>query len=69
LTSLEEKMVKNDPLLQELMVCVDGGEVMPNIPQMGRFFNSLGAALQIATNGQATPEAALKEAAANMRHL
>jgi maltose/maltodextrin transport system substrate-binding protein len=52
-----------------LKVCVDGGEVMPNIPQMGRFFNSLGAALQIATNGQASPEAALKEAAANMRHL
>jgi maltose/maltodextrin transport system substrate-binding protein len=69
LISLEEKMVKNDPLLQELKVCVDGGEVMPNIPQTSRFFNSLGAALQIATNGQASPEAALKEAAANMRHL
>jgi maltose/maltodextrin transport system substrate-binding protein len=69
LTSLEEKMVKNDPLLQELKVCVDGGEVMPNIPQTSRFFTSLGAALQIATNGQATPEAALKEAAVNMRHL
>jgi maltose/maltodextrin transport system substrate-binding protein len=69
LISLEERMVKNDPLLQQLKVCVDGGEVMPNIPQMGRFFTSLGAALQIATNGQASPEAALKEAAANMRHL
>jgi maltose/maltodextrin transport system substrate-binding protein len=69
LISLEERMIKNDPLLQELKVCVDGGEVMPNIPQMGRFFNSLGASLQIATNGQASPEAALKEAAANMRHL
>jgi maltose/maltodextrin transport system substrate-binding protein len=69
LISLEEKMVKNDPLLQELKVCVDGGEVMPNIPQTSRFFTSLGAALQIATNGQASPEAALKEAAANMRHL
>jgi maltose/maltodextrin transport system substrate-binding protein len=69
LISLEERMVKNDPLIQQLNVCVDGGEVMPNIPQMGRFFISLGAALQIATNGQASPEAALKEAAANMRHL
>jgi maltose/maltodextrin transport system substrate-binding protein len=69
LISLEERMVKNDPLLQELKICVDGGVVMPNIPQMGRFFNSLGAALQTATTGQASPEAALKEAAANMRHL
>jgi maltose/maltodextrin transport system substrate-binding protein len=69
LISLEETMVKNDPLLNQFNVCVDGGEVMPNIPQMGRFFSSVGAALQIATNGQASPEAALKEAATNMRHL
>ena len=69
LISLEERMVKNDPLIQQLNVCVDGGEVMPNIPQMGRFFISLGGAQQIETNGQASPEAALKEAAANMRHL
>ena len=40
-------------------------EVMPNVPQMGRFFSSLGAALQIATNDQASPEAALLEAKAN----
>ena len=62
-------MVKNDPLLHQLKDCVDGGEVMPNIPQMGRFFSSLGGALQIATDGKASPEAALKEAAATMRHL
>jgi maltose/maltodextrin transport system substrate-binding protein len=68
LISLEEKMVKNDPRLQQLKVCLDLGEVMPNIPQMGRFFSSLGSALQIATNGQASPEAALREAEANMRH-
>jgi maltose/maltodextrin transport system substrate-binding protein len=69
LISLEETMVKNDPLLHQLKDCVDGGEVMPNIPQMGRFFSSLGGALQIATDGKASPEAALKEAAATMRHL
>jgi maltose-binding protein MalE len=40
---------------------------MPNIPQMGRFFTSVGAALQIATEGRASAEAALKEAAATMR--
>jgi maltose/maltodextrin transport system substrate-binding protein len=68
LISLEETMIKNDPLLNEFNVCVDGGEVMPNIPQMGRFFSSVGAALQIATNGHASPQAALEEAAATMRH-
>ena len=69
LISLEETMVKNDPLLRQFNVCVDAGEVMPNIPQMGRFFSSVGAALQIATTGKASPEAALKEAAATMGHL
>jgi maltose/maltodextrin transport system substrate-binding protein len=39
------------------------GVVMPNIPQMGRFWSAIGAALQVATNGQATPQAALDEAA------
>jgi maltose/maltodextrin transport system substrate-binding protein len=67
LISLEEKMVKNNPLLQQLKVCMDYGEVMPNVPQMSRFFSSLGSALQIATNGQASPEAALREAEATMR--
>ena len=69
LISMEESMVKNDRLLRELKVCVDGGEVMPNIPQMGRFFSSVGTALEIATQGRASPEAALQEAAATMRHL
>ena len=69
LISLEETMVKSDPLLHQFDVCVEAGEVMPNIPQMGRFFSSVGAALQIATTGKASPEAALKEAAATMGHL
>jgi len=42
--------------------------VMPNIPQMGRYFTVMGAALQTATDGQATAEAALREADVNMRH-
>jgi maltose-binding protein MalE len=41
---------------------------MPNIPQMGRFFSSVGAALEIAINGQLSPQAALQEAEANMLH-
>jgi maltose/maltodextrin transport system substrate-binding protein len=68
LISLEEKMVKSNPLLQQLKGCLDYGEVMPNVPQMGRFFSSIGTALQIATNGQASPKAALREAEATMRH-
>ena len=35
---------------------------------MGRYFTSVGAALQTATNGQVPAEAALQEAAAEMRH-
>jgi maltose/maltodextrin transport system substrate-binding protein len=65
---LYEKMAKDNPLLRQLKVSVEYGQIMPNIPQMGRFFTSVGAALQIATNGQASPQAALQEAEANMRH-
>jgi maltose/maltodextrin transport system substrate-binding protein len=43
------------------------GEIMPNIPQMGRFLSAVGTALQIATEGQASAQEALREAAANMR--
>ena len=68
LNSLREKMIHENPLLQELQICVDHGEVMPNIPQMGRFFTVMGAALQAATAGQVTAEAALREADVNMRH-
>ena len=68
LISLYEKMIKYHPLLRQLKVSVDYGEVMPNIPQMGRFFSAVGAALEIATEGQASAQAALQEAEANMRH-
>jgi maltose/maltodextrin transport system substrate-binding protein len=66
LTSLYEKMSKDDELLREMKVCADDGEVMPNIPQTGRFWSAMGSALQIATNGQATAKAALTEARENM---
>jgi maltose/maltodextrin transport system substrate-binding protein len=60
-------MAKDSVLLRELEMSVDYGEVMPNIPQMGRFFSAVGAALQIATEGRASAEAALREAEANLR--
>ena len=68
LTSLYDRMAKDNVLLRELKMSVDYGEVMPNIPQMARFFSSVGAALQIATEGRASAEAALREAEANMLH-
>jgi maltose/maltodextrin transport system substrate-binding protein len=40
---------------------------MPNIPQIGRFWSSMKAALEIAISGRATPEAALKYARKNMK--
>jgi maltose/maltodextrin transport system substrate-binding protein len=52
--------------LRRLKISADFGEVMPNVPQMGRFFSAVGAALQIATEGQASAQAALQEAEANM---
>ena len=66
LKSLYDKMSVNNDLLRQMKVCADAGEVMPNIPQMGRFWTSMGSALQIATLGRATPENALAEAKANM---
>jgi maltose/maltodextrin transport system substrate-binding protein len=67
LRSLCRKMVKADPLVRQLSEVVDQGEVMPNIPEMGRFFSAVGAALQIATQGRASPQVALRDAAAAMQ--
>ena len=66
LNSLYETMSKNEELLREMKVCADDGEVMPNIPQMGRFWSAMGSALQIATNGQSSAQSALTEARENM---
>ena len=60
-------MAENSPLLRQLKVAVDHGQIMPNIPQMGRFFTSVGMALQTVTEGHASPEAALREADTAMR--
>jgi maltose/maltodextrin transport system substrate-binding protein len=68
LVSLYRKMATKDPLVRELKAALDHGEVMPNIPQMGRFFSAVGAALQIATDGQASAQEALHEAAISLRY-
>jgi maltose/maltodextrin transport system substrate-binding protein len=67
LVSMYQKMAQNNPRLRELKASVDYGQVMPNVPQMGRFFSALGAALQLAADGRLSARAALLEAASNMR--
>jgi maltose/maltodextrin transport system substrate-binding protein len=42
------------------------GEPIPNIPEMGRFFTAMEAALQAITNGRQAPKEALDGAAARM---
>jgi maltose/maltodextrin transport system substrate-binding protein len=68
LISVYEKLAKDNPLLRQLKAAVEYGQVIPNIPQMGRFFSSVSGAFQIATEGRASAKAALQEAEANMRH-
>jgi maltose/maltodextrin transport system substrate-binding protein len=66
LRSTYEKLAKDNPLLRQLNTVVEYGQVMPNIPEMGRFFSSVSGALQVATQGRASAQAALQEAEANM---
>jgi maltose/maltodextrin transport system substrate-binding protein len=68
LISFYEKSAENNPHLRQLKASVDIGQVMPNVPQMGRFFTSLGAALQLAADGRLSAAAALQQAEANIRH-
>jgi maltose-binding protein MalE len=60
-------LAKDNPLLRQLHAAVEYGQVMPNIPEMGCFFSSVSGALQIATQGRTSAQAALQEAEANMR--
>jgi maltose/maltodextrin transport system substrate-binding protein len=64
--SLYDDLSRNNPLLGELKRCADTGEVMPNIPQMGKFWTSLATALELATSGRSSPAAALAETQRNM---
>jgi maltose/maltodextrin transport system substrate-binding protein len=68
LITLADKEASQNALLSEMKRCADEGEVTPNIPEMSRFWSSVGAALQIATNDQASPQSALHEAETTMSH-
>jgi maltose/maltodextrin transport system substrate-binding protein len=59
LISLYEKLARNDLRLRQLKLAMDHGQLIPNIPQMGRFFSAVGTALQIATEGRASAHEAL----------
>jgi maltose/maltodextrin transport system substrate-binding protein len=66
-TSLYEKLANRNPLVRDLNRCVMDGEVMPNIPEMGRFFSALGGAIQVAAQNRLSPQIALEDAAAQLR--
>jgi maltose/maltodextrin transport system substrate-binding protein len=67
LKALADEMSAKNPLIKETYENALNGVVMPNIPQMGKFWSSMKAAFEIATTGKATPEAALEDASKNMR--
>jgi maltose/maltodextrin transport system substrate-binding protein len=66
LKALSDEMTSADPLIKITYENVQNGDVMPNIPQMGKFWSSLTTALGAALNGQASPQAALDDAKKNM---
>jgi maltose/maltodextrin transport system substrate-binding protein len=66
LTAFANAMAASDPRIKTTFENAKSGDVMPNIPQMGKFWSSMATAFQIATNGQASPRAALDDAKKNM---
>ncbi len=64
--SLADEMSAKSPLIKGTYENALNGVVMPNIPQMGKFWSSMKAAFEISTSGEATPEVALKDARKNM---
>lgn len=55
-----------DPLIRATMENIRVGEPLPNIPQIGKFWPALDAALEAITNGRQAPNEAMKGAAARM---
>lgn len=55
-----------DPNIAATMANARAGEPIPNIPEMGRFFPAMDAALEAITNGRQSPRDALNGAAARM---
>ena len=55
-----------DPLIAATMANVRAGEPIPNVPETGRFWPALDAALEAITQGRQSPKDALNGAAARM---
>jgi maltose/maltodextrin transport system substrate-binding protein len=66
LKSFCDEMVAKDPFIKVTYENCQNGDVMPNIPQMGKFWSSMQAAFEIATAGGATFQIALRDAQKNM---
>ncbi|MDP1899584.1 MAG: maltose/maltodextrin ABC transporter substrate-binding protein MalE [Rubrivivax sp.] len=58
--------LSSDPHIRATMAIAQAGEPIPNIPEMGRFFPAMDAALEAITNGRQAPKDALDGAAARM---
>ena len=58
--------LSSDPRIRATMDNARSGEPIPNIPEMGRFFPAIDAALEAITNGRQSPKDALDGAAARM---
>ena len=56
------QLSKDDPDLLNFMKSAENGIPMPNVPQMGAVWGSMGSALNLIVSGQSTPEEALKVA-------
>ena len=67
LKTLCDEMAARNHLIKVTYENAENGVVMPNIPQMGKFWSSMKAAFEIATNGRATPQVALQDAFENMQ--
>ena len=59
--------LSQDPNIVATMANARAGEPIPNIPEMGRFFPAMDAALEAITNGRQAPKDALDGAAARMK--
>jgi maltose/maltodextrin transport system substrate-binding protein len=58
--------LSGDPRIAATMANARAGEPLPNIPELGRFFPAMDAALEAITNGRQGAKAALDGAAARM---
>jgi maltose/maltodextrin transport system substrate-binding protein len=56
----------SDPNISATMASARNGEPIPNIPEMGRFWGAMDAALEAITNGLQSPKDALNGAAARI---